>query len=120
MKITKHLDIKISAIFWVLFFLLYTLLNYIYNEIIHFCFSDVFERLYTSIPQKYNGLNMHRLRVVHLLAIVKTPFLLIILGLICVYIKWRGKKYFNESIAAFLTFIVAVYLLKHILLTIMR
>jgi hypothetical protein len=110
-RINRIIDIKKLLILFILFVIVYYLLNYIYIRILHQIFSDVFKPAH----KVYNRALLYRLIEFHKWSHTFKPFiLLILLSLTCIYTKIFKKNYFKESIIAFLIFIITLFTFNYL------
>ena len=105
----KGIRIKTLLLIFVGFVLTFYLLQYIYLKILFRIFNDVVKNLH---PPPYRNLDPNRLVYLTLYVSLSDFIGIIILALVCLYIKIFKKNYFKESMFALLIFTVIYFILK--------
>jgi hypothetical protein len=108
-NIIKITRIKTLLLIFIGFFLTFYLLQYIYLKILFEIFNDVVKNLH---PPQYRNLDPNRLVYLALYVSLSDFIGIIILVLVCLYIRIFKNKYFKESIFALLIFIAIYFILK--------
>lgn len=105
----KTIRLKTLMLFFIVFLLTFYLLKYIYLKILFEIFNDVVKNLH---PPPYRNLDPNRVVYLALYTSLADFIGIIILALVCLYIKIFKKKYFKDSIFALLIFIAIYFILK--------